>query len=124
LRELSLVFLKVFDDLGTPLLLDVNNMLAPQAYLRISSIGINDPMGYVIGVILVLTSIAAVWVAKLALGGKDYSMLQKGGGGMVKRNFFTTSETFSLSCSFSYFIFSFITPYCFGSFVIWNYLVF
>ena len=50
----SLVFLKVFDDLGTPLLLDVNNMLAPQAYLRISSIGINDPMGYVIGVILVL----------------------------------------------------------------------
>ena len=83
----SLVFLKVFDDLGTPLLLDINNMLAPQAYLRISSIGINDPMGYVIGVILVLTSIAAVYVAKLALGGKDYSMLQKGGGGMIKRDF-------------------------------------
>ena len=83
----SLVFLKVFDDLGTPLLLDVNYMLAPQAYLRISSIGINDPMGYVIGVILVLTSIAAVYVAKLALGGKDYSMLQKGGGGMIKRDF-------------------------------------
>ena len=83
----SLVFLKVFDDLGTPLLLDVNNMLAPQAYLRISSIGINDPMGYVIGVILVLTSIAAVYVAKLALGGKDYSMLQKGGGGIIKRDF-------------------------------------
>ena len=52
---------KVFDDLGTPLLLDVNTMLAPQAYLRISSIGINDPMGYVIGVILVLTSVAAVF---------------------------------------------------------------
>ena len=83
----SLVFLKVFDDLGTPLLLDVNTMLAPQAYLRISSIGINDPMGYVIGVILVLTSVSAVWVAKLALGGKDYSMLQKGGGGMIKRDF-------------------------------------
>ena len=83
----SLVFLKVFDDLGTPLLLDVNTMLAPQAYLRISSIGINDPMGYVIGVILVLTSVSAVWVAKLALGGKDYSMLQKGGGGMIKIDF-------------------------------------
>ncbi len=81
----SLVFLKVFDDLGTPLLLDINNMLAPQAYLRISSIGINDPMGYVIAVILVVTSILAVWVAKIALGGKDYSMLQKGGGGMIKR---------------------------------------
>ena len=49
----ALVFIKVFDDLGTPLLLNVNNMLAPQAYLRISSIGISDPMGYVISVILV-----------------------------------------------------------------------
>lgn len=38
----ALVFLKAFDDLGTPLLLNVNNMLAPQAYLRISSIGISD----------------------------------------------------------------------------------
>jgi iron(III) transport system permease protein len=91
----SLVFLKVFDDLGTPLLLDVNNMLAPQAYLRISSIGINDPMGYVIGVILVLTSVSAVYVAKLALGGKDYSMLQKGGGGMIKRNFLPHQKYFA-----------------------------
>ena len=49
----ALVFIKVFDDLGTPLLLNINNMLAPQAYLRISSIGIADPMGYVISVILV-----------------------------------------------------------------------
>ncbi len=49
----SLVFLKVFDDLATPLLLNINNMLAPQAYLRISSIGISDPMGYEISVILV-----------------------------------------------------------------------
>jgi len=53
----SLVFLKVFDDLGTPLLLNINNMLAPQAYLRISSIGISDPMGYVISVILVVFSV-------------------------------------------------------------------
>jgi len=81
----SLVFLKVFDDLGTPLLLDINNMLAPQAYLRISAIGIDDPMGYVMAVILILTSLAAMWVAKMALAGKDYSMLQKGGGGLAKR---------------------------------------
>ena len=81
----SLVFLKVFDDLGTPLLLNVNNMLAPQAYLRISSIGIDDPMGYVIAVILVVFSLFAMWVASLALRGKDYSMIQKGGGGLAKR---------------------------------------
>lgn len=84
----SLVFLKVFDDLGTPLLLNVNNMLAPQAYLRISTIGINDPMGYVICVILLAVSILSVWIAKISLGGKDYSMLQKGGaGGILKRDF-------------------------------------
>ena len=84
----SLIFLKVFDDLGTPLLLNVNNMLAPQAYLRISTLGINDPMGYVICVMLLAISILSVWVAKLSMGGKDFSMLQKGGaGGTLKRNF-------------------------------------
>ena len=41
----SLVFVKVFDDLATPLLLNVKDMLAPQAYLRVTSIGIADPDG-------------------------------------------------------------------------------
>jgi iron(III) transport system permease protein len=81
----SLVFIKVFDDLGTPLLLNVNNLLAPQAYLRISSIGITDPMGYVISVILVGFSLLAMWVAAMALRGKDYSTEQRGGGGLAKR---------------------------------------
>ncbi len=81
----SLVFLKVFDDLGTPLLLNSNNMLAPQAYLRISSIGISDPMGYVISVILVAFSLLALWTSFLALRGKDYATIQKGGGGLMKR---------------------------------------
>ncbi len=81
----SLVFLKVFDDLGTPLLLNVNNMLAPQAYLRIASIGIKDPMGYVISVILVVIALSSMWLATLALKGKDYATVQKGGGGLAKR---------------------------------------
>ncbi len=80
-----LVFIKVFDDLGTPLLLNVNNMLAPQAYLRISSIGIDDPMGYVIAVVLVVFSLGALGIAGWALKGKDYSTTQKGGGGLNKR---------------------------------------
>jgi iron(III) transport system permease protein len=84
----SLVFLKVFDDLGTPLLLNVNNMLAPQAYLRVSSIGISDPMGYVISVILVIFSLFSLWVSFLALKGKDYSTTQKGGGGLIKRDLY------------------------------------
>jgi len=81
----SLVFIKVFDDLGTPLLLNVNTLLAPQAYLRISSIGITDPMGYVISVILVAFSLLAMWVAALALRGKDYGTEQRGGGGLARR---------------------------------------
>ncbi len=82
----ALVFLKVFDDLGTPLLLNVNTMLAPQAYLRITSIGISDPMGYVISVILVVFSLFALWTSLLTLRGKDYATVQKGGGGLMKRD--------------------------------------
>ncbi|WP_286240049.1 ABC transporter permease [Neptuniibacter halophilus] len=89
----SLVFLKVFDDLGTPLLLNVNNMLAPQAYLRISSVGISDPVGYVISVILVLFSLFSMWVSFLAMKGKDYSTVQKGGGGLLKRDLNTLEKT-------------------------------
>ena len=54
----SLVFVKVFDDLATPLLLNVKDMLAPQAYLRMTSIGIADPIGYVIWVVLIVVSVA------------------------------------------------------------------
>ncbi|WP_281985085.1 ABC transporter permease [Thalassorhabdomicrobium marinisediminis] len=81
----ALVFIKVFDDLGTPLLLNVNNMLAPQAFLRISSIGISDPMGYVISVILVVFSVLSLWASFLFMRGRDYATVQKGGGGMAKR---------------------------------------
>ena len=56
----ALVFVKVFDDLATPLLLNVTNMLAPQAYLKITSVGIADPMGYVISVIMIGCSLGAM----------------------------------------------------------------
>lgn len=81
----SLVFIKVFDDLATPLLLNVQDMLAPQAYLRITSIGISDPIGYVIAVVLIAFSILALWVATFATRGKDYATVQRGGGGLSKR---------------------------------------
>lgn len=81
----SLVFVKVFDDLATPLLLNVKDMLAPQAYLRVTSIGIADPMGYVISVMLIVGSVLAVWLSTLSLRGKDYATVQRGGGGLTKR---------------------------------------
>ena len=82
----SLVFVKVFDDLATPLLLNVKEMLAPQAYLRVSSIGIADPMGYVISVVLIVVSVAAMWISALALKDKDFATVQRGGGGLARRS--------------------------------------
>ncbi|MBL8588035.1 MAG: iron ABC transporter permease [Methylobacteriaceae bacterium] len=81
----SLVFIKVFDDLATPLLLNVKEMLAPQAYLRITSIGLADPMGYVISVILIAVSVGSMWIAALATRGRDYATVQRGGGGLARR---------------------------------------
>jgi iron(III) transport system permease protein len=81
----SLVFVKVFDDLATPLLLNVKDMLAPQAYLRVTSVGLTDPMGYVISVILIVVSIFAMWLSAVAMRGKDYSTTQRGGGGLSRR---------------------------------------
>ena len=76
---------KVFDDLGTPLVLNVTNMLAPQAYLRITSVGLEDPVGYVISVLMIGFSILAMWCASLALKGRDYATLQRGGAALSKR---------------------------------------
>jgi iron(III) transport system permease protein len=81
----SLVFVKVFDDLGTPLVLNVTNMLAPQAYLRITSMGIEDPIGYVISVLMIAFSLFALWASALALRGRDYATLQRGGSSLARR---------------------------------------
>lgn len=81
----ALVFVKVFDDLATPLLLNVTDMLAPQAYLRVTSIGLSDPMGYVIATILIAVSVFAMWASVALMRGKDYATAQRGGGGLAKR---------------------------------------
>ena len=81
----SLVFVKVFDDLGTPLVLGTTNMLAPQAYLRITQVGLDDPLGYVISVIMIAFSILALWLSARVLKGRDYSTIQKGGTSIQRR---------------------------------------
>ena len=81
----SLVFVKVFDDLGTPLVMGQTNLLAPQAYLRITQVGLEDPLGYVISVIMIGFSIAAMALSAQALKGRDFSTLQKGGTGLQRR---------------------------------------
>jgi len=81
----SLVFVKVFDDLGTPLVMGQTNMLAPQAYLRITQVGLEDPMGYVISVLMIVFSIGAMFLSARALNGRDFSTLQKGGASIQRR---------------------------------------
>jgi iron(III) transport system permease protein len=82
----ALVFVKVFDDLATPLLLSVTNMLAPQAYLRITSVGVADPQGYVISVIMIACALTTIGLSQLALRGRDFSTQQRGGGGLARRS--------------------------------------
>jgi iron(III) transport system permease protein len=81
----SLVFVKVFDDLGTPLVMGQTNLLAPQAYLRITQVGLEDPLGYVISVIMIVFSILAMALSARMLKGRDYSTLQKGGASIQRR---------------------------------------
>jgi len=81
----SLVFVKVFDDLGTPLVMGQTNLLAPQAYLRITQVGLEDPLGYVISVIMIVFSIGAMALSARALKGRDYATIQKGGSSIERR---------------------------------------
>jgi iron(III) transport system permease protein len=74
-----LAFIRVIDDLGTPLMLNYTRLLAPQAYVRVTTIGLTDVDGYVICVILVALSLGALWLSKAALGRAEYASL--GGGG-------------------------------------------
>ncbi len=85
----SLVFVKVFDDLGTPLVLGSTNLLAPQAYLRITQLGAEDPLGYVIGVIMVAFSVCVMSLSSLSLKRMDFAPLSAaptyGGEGLRRR---------------------------------------
>jgi iron(III) transport system permease protein len=74
----SLVFVKVFDDLGTPLVMGQTNLLAPQAYLRITQVGLEDPLGYVISVIMIVFSIAAMALSRPRAEGPRLQHAAKG----------------------------------------------
>jgi iron(III) transport system permease protein len=73
-----LAFIRVIDDLGTPLMLNYTKLLAPQAYLRVTTVGMSDVDGYVICVILVMLSLGALWTAKRFLGHAEWASLARG----------------------------------------------
>ncbi|MGH7766340.1 MAG: ABC transporter permease, partial [Candidatus Binatia bacterium] len=75
-----LTFIRAIDDLGTPLMLNYKNLLAPQAYLRITTVGIDDVDGYVICVVLVVLSLASLLAARKYLSLAEYATVQGGTG--------------------------------------------
>ena len=93
----ALVFVKVFDDLATPLLLNVTSMLAPQAYLKITTVGVSDPMGYVISVIMIVCSLGAMLLSALVLRGRDFATTQRGGGGLSRRRLGRTGNAIAVT---------------------------
>jgi iron(III) transport system permease protein len=73
-----LTFIRAIDDLGTPLMLNYKNLLAPQAYLRITTIGMDDVDGYVVCVVLVILSLASLLLARKYLSLAEYATVQRG----------------------------------------------
>jgi iron(III) transport system permease protein len=72
-----LTFIRAIDDLGTPLMLNYKNLLATQAYLRITTVGMDDVDGYVVCVVLVVLSLLSLLAARKYLGLADYATVQR-----------------------------------------------
>ena len=56
-----ITFLKTLDDLATPLSLGITNLLAPQAYFRVSTYGAQDPLSSLMAVTMIAISVL-VWL--------------------------------------------------------------
>jgi iron(III) transport system permease protein len=74
-----LTFIRVIDDLGTPLMLNYTKLLAPQAYVRITTVGLTDVDGYVVCVILVALSLGALWASKRFVGQWEFAAVGRSG---------------------------------------------
>jgi iron(III) transport system permease protein len=74
-----LTFIRVIDDLGTPLMLSYPKLLAPQAYVRVTAFGPTDVDGSVICVILLALSLGAFWLSKGGLADVELAALGRGG---------------------------------------------
>jgi iron(III) transport system permease protein len=72
-----LTFIRAIDDLGTPLILNYKNLLATQAYLRITTVGMDDVDGYVVCGVLVVLSLLSLLAARKYLGLAEYATVQR-----------------------------------------------
>ena len=53
---MTITFLKTLDDLATPLSLGITNLLAPQAYFRVSMFGSQDPLSSLMAITIIVIS--------------------------------------------------------------------
>ena len=53
---MTITFLKTLDDLATPLSLGVTNLLAPQAFFRVSAYGAQDPLASLLATLMIVIS--------------------------------------------------------------------
>lgn len=72
-----IVFIWAFTDLGTPLIFDFSKTIPAQIYSMTQDIETN-PMGYVLTIVTLLISVAALLLVKRYVGLRSYEMLGRG----------------------------------------------
>ena len=72
-----IVFIWAFTDLGTPLIFEYRDVVPVQIFNAISDIHEN-PMGYVLVLLMVVMSVGFFYLSKSAVGGKKYEMMVRG----------------------------------------------
>lgn len=72
-----LVFIWAFTDLGTPLILNYNEVIAVQIFRQVTDANVN-PMGYALVVLVILLTAISFYVSKRYTGNKQYATLGRG----------------------------------------------
>jgi len=80
----SIVFIWSFTDLGTPLMFEYRQLVPVQIFDMINDIHEN-PMGYILVVLMILLTIGFFIITKSILGGRQYEMMSHGQTGQKPR---------------------------------------
>lgn len=72
-----IVFIWAFTDLGTPLIFEYRQVVPVQIFNMLSDIHEN-PMGYVLVVLMIVMSVGFFYLSKSAMGGRRYEMMVRG----------------------------------------------
>jgi iron(III) transport system permease protein len=73
----TIVFIWAFTDLGTPLIFEYRQVVPVQIFNLLNDIHEN-PMGYVLVVLMILLTVSFFYLSKLVVGGKKYEMMARG----------------------------------------------